>query len=279
MSTISIWYLRNLLLLATTDDAENLLDMSEDNIRLMKEEAGLQDPETLMRYIRVFSELSNQIRYGSQKRVLVELAFIKLTKPAMEHNFDSILQRIQDIGGQAGGWKLCAPGGCCGRRHAGWGGHLSPGCRAECGPESRSGRRPGRSPGSRTCRIFPGRCSAPQAGGAAAGTAGGSQCDPQRVGQNYPGGGRIRPLQLPQYCGGARRRELPVCGVHIPGGLCHRQSPHSPGEIERHVEAAFGKKIYFKARLAGAGERFDTIYVSKKELEEKIHMDIQEEDF
>ena len=55
--------------------------------------------------------------------------------------------------------------------------------------------------------------------------------------------------------------------------------PTALGEIERHVEAAFGKKIYFKARLAGAGERFDTIYVSKKELEEKIHMDIQEEDF
>ena len=51
------------------------------------------------------------------------------------------------------------------------------------------------------------------------------------------------------------------------------------GEIERYVEGAYGKAISFKARLAGAGERFDTIYVSRQELEEKIHMDIQEEDF
>ena len=51
-----IWYMRNLLLLITAEDAENMLDMSEDNIRLMKEEAGLTHVETLMRYIRVFSD-------------------------------------------------------------------------------------------------------------------------------------------------------------------------------------------------------------------------------
>ena len=47
-----------------------------------------------MRYIRIFSELSGQLRYASQKRILVEIAFIKLTTPSMEQNLDSILQRI-----------------------------------------------------------------------------------------------------------------------------------------------------------------------------------------
>ena len=42
------------------------------------------DGTTLMRYIRIFSELSNQLRYASQKRVLVEVALIKLTRPSME---------------------------------------------------------------------------------------------------------------------------------------------------------------------------------------------------
>lgn len=53
------------------------------------------DSDTLMRYIRVFSELSNQIRYASQKRVLVEIALIKLCRPAMETNLDSVLDRIR----------------------------------------------------------------------------------------------------------------------------------------------------------------------------------------
>ena len=58
-----IWFLRNLLLLRTADDAEDLLDMSEDNLTQLREDAALVDENTLMRYIRVFSELSNQIRF------------------------------------------------------------------------------------------------------------------------------------------------------------------------------------------------------------------------
>ena len=53
------------------------------------------DAETLMRYIRIFSELSNQIRYASQKRVLVEIALIKLCQPVMETNLDSLFDRIR----------------------------------------------------------------------------------------------------------------------------------------------------------------------------------------
>jgi len=53
------------------------------------------DADTLMRFIRIFSELSNQIRYASQKRVLVEIALIKLCRPSMETNMDSVLDRIR----------------------------------------------------------------------------------------------------------------------------------------------------------------------------------------
>ena len=53
------------------------------------------ETDTLMRYIRIFSELGGQIRYASQKRVLVEVAFIKLCRPSMETNADVILDRIR----------------------------------------------------------------------------------------------------------------------------------------------------------------------------------------
>ena len=39
--------------------------------------------------------LSNQIRFASQKRVLVEIALIKLCRPAMETNLDSVLDRLR----------------------------------------------------------------------------------------------------------------------------------------------------------------------------------------
>ena len=57
----------------------------------------LRQTEILMRYIRVFSDLSSQLRYASQKRVLLEVALIRLTHPAMEPDLDSVLQRIHQL--------------------------------------------------------------------------------------------------------------------------------------------------------------------------------------
>ena len=90
-----IWYLRNLLMLKSDQNMEDVLDVSTERLAQMKKEADLTDTDTLMRYIRVLSELSGQLRYATQKRVLVELAMIKLCRPAMEQNYDSILQRIR----------------------------------------------------------------------------------------------------------------------------------------------------------------------------------------
>lgn len=91
------WYLRNLLLLKTSEDAEGMLDASSEQIVTLKAHAEQLEVEALMRYIRIFSELSNQLKYATQKRVLLELAVIKLCKPQMEQNFDSILERLNKL--------------------------------------------------------------------------------------------------------------------------------------------------------------------------------------
>lgn len=90
-----IWYLRNLLLISASDNPEEAVDVSRENLERMKEEVSMVDTETLMRYIRVFSQLSNEIRYASQKRVLVEIALIKLCQPVMETNLDSLFDRVR----------------------------------------------------------------------------------------------------------------------------------------------------------------------------------------
>lgn len=90
-----IWYLRNLLLVSTSDRPEEAVDASAENLERMKEESSMLGAETLMRYIRIFSELSNQIKYASQKRVLVEIALIKLCQPVMETNLDSLYDRVR----------------------------------------------------------------------------------------------------------------------------------------------------------------------------------------
>ncbi|MEY8390999.1 DNA polymerase III subunit gamma/tau [Lachnospiraceae bacterium] len=91
------WYLRNLLLLQSSDNMEDVLDISGENLALLKEEAGMVETVQLMRYIRIFSELSNQIRFAIQKRVLIEIALIKLCKPEMERDYDSLVLRVTQL--------------------------------------------------------------------------------------------------------------------------------------------------------------------------------------
>ena len=105
-----IWYLRNLLLIKTAEDAEELFDMSADNLALLKEDAKLADENTLMRYIRILSDLSNRIRYASQKRVLIEVALIRLARPEMEEDLDSILERLEKLEEKAEHGALTALG-------------------------------------------------------------------------------------------------------------------------------------------------------------------------
>ncbi|MDY4670332.1 MAG: DNA polymerase III subunit gamma/tau [Oliverpabstia sp.] len=89
------WYMRNLLLVKTSENPEEVLDVSTENMKALQEESQMIDSDTLMRYIRVFSELSSQLRYATQKRVMVEIGLIKLCRPAMETNLDSVLDRIR----------------------------------------------------------------------------------------------------------------------------------------------------------------------------------------
>ena len=91
------WYLRNLMLVQASDNLEDVIDMSTDNLKRLKEEAKLADVDRIVRYIRIFSELSGQIRYASQKRILVEIALIKLCKPEMEIDQEAMLDRIRQV--------------------------------------------------------------------------------------------------------------------------------------------------------------------------------------
>ncbi len=91
------WYLRNLMLVQASDHLEDVIDMSTENLNRLKEESEMVDMDRIIRFIRIFSELSTQIRQSAQKRVLVEIALIKLCRPEMEVNQDAVLDRIRQL--------------------------------------------------------------------------------------------------------------------------------------------------------------------------------------
>ena len=91
------WYLRNLLLLKSSDDIEDVLDVSAENLKLLQEEAAMVREDALMRYIRIFSELGNRMKYETSKRLALEVALIKMCRPQMEQDLTSVLERIRSL--------------------------------------------------------------------------------------------------------------------------------------------------------------------------------------
>jgi len=98
-----IWYLRNLLIAnVSSGAADDLLGLSKENLQTLKEDARLADPETLMRYIRIQSELVNDIRFSPVKQILTEVSFIRMARPQMESDTASLADRVRQLeGGRA----------------------------------------------------------------------------------------------------------------------------------------------------------------------------------
>lgn len=89
------WYLRNLMLVQSSPDLEDALDVSAENLQQLREEALMVPSDVLMRYIRIFSELSNQMKLSTQKRILAETALIRICRPQMEVDTESLLDRVR----------------------------------------------------------------------------------------------------------------------------------------------------------------------------------------
>ncbi|MDO4633383.1 MAG: DNA polymerase III subunit gamma/tau [Eubacteriales bacterium] len=92
------WYLRNLLLLKTSDHVEeDVLEISAEQQRLLEEEAAMVRENALIRYIRIFSELANQLKYETSKRIALEVALIKMCRPQMEGDLLSLQERVREM--------------------------------------------------------------------------------------------------------------------------------------------------------------------------------------
>ena len=92
-----IWYLRNLMLVQTADQSAQALEMTKENYEALREEAKMVALPVLMRNIRICSELANQLKFAVSKRVLIEMAIIKMMQPQMEDDLDSLRVRLDRI--------------------------------------------------------------------------------------------------------------------------------------------------------------------------------------
>lgn len=255
------WYLRNLLLVKTSDMPEDVLDVSSENLAQLKEEAEMIEADVLLRYIRIFSELSEQLRYATQKRVLLEVTLIKLCTPAMEVKTDSLLDRIRALEEKVERGLAAVP--------AGAGGY--PG-----------GMRPG---GAGGIDGFPEGGSAGDFGGSRPGEAVRQEIplaipeDVQEVVKNFRSIAESTSAPVSTYLkkarlslGGDNRLMIVLpdgLGASVVGTEEHKK------ELETLIEQRIGKKVEVEVREIEEGRHFEDTFI---DIEKKINMEITVED-
>ena len=90
-------YLRNLLIVKAARDTDELLTVTEEKKAQLQDTAALLSEETLIRYIRILSQLEGELRYASSKRLQIEVAVIKLCRPQTQQDYESLLARIDSL--------------------------------------------------------------------------------------------------------------------------------------------------------------------------------------
>lgn len=87
-------HFRNLLMAKVTNNPEEVLDMSMENINLIKEQGSRIRVEEIMRDIRILQEAEGNAKISKQARLYLELATIKMCKIEYDTSSEVILARI-----------------------------------------------------------------------------------------------------------------------------------------------------------------------------------------
>ncbi len=80
-----------------TNNPEEVLDMSEENIALIKEQGARLRAEEIMRCIRILQEAENNAKLSKQARLYCELAVIKMCKIEYDTSNEVMLTRLNKL--------------------------------------------------------------------------------------------------------------------------------------------------------------------------------------
>jgi DNA polymerase-3 subunit gamma/tau len=92
-----ITHMRNLMMVKISQNPEEVLDMSFENIENLKTQAQRIRIEELMRDMRILQETEEQSKWSKQSRIYLELAIIKLCKIEYDTSKEVLLSRLNKL--------------------------------------------------------------------------------------------------------------------------------------------------------------------------------------
>jgi DNA polymerase-3 subunit gamma/tau len=89
-----VLHFRNILVGKIMPDPEQVIDMTREDIELLKVQGDLAGNEMITKAIRLLQEAEEQAKFSKQSRIYLELAIINLTKTELDSSRESMLSRI-----------------------------------------------------------------------------------------------------------------------------------------------------------------------------------------
>lgn len=89
-----VLHFRNILVAKIMPDPEQVIDMTREDIELLKIQGDLTGNEMITKAIRLLQEAEEQAKFSKQSRIYLELAIINLTKTELDSSRESMLSRI-----------------------------------------------------------------------------------------------------------------------------------------------------------------------------------------
>ena len=92
-----ILHCRNLLMIKVTKNPEEVLDMAQESINRLKEQAAKLRGEAIIRIIRILQESEDGSKFSKQARLYLELSIIKICKIEYDTSKEVILARVNKL--------------------------------------------------------------------------------------------------------------------------------------------------------------------------------------
>lgn len=92
-----LFYIRNMLMAKKVDKLDGIVDMSRENLKRLREDSERLSMDELLRYVRILSELGNQMKFSMQKRVLLETTLLRLAYPETDVTPEGVNARLAEL--------------------------------------------------------------------------------------------------------------------------------------------------------------------------------------
>jgi DNA polymerase-3 subunit gamma/tau len=92
-----IEHLRNLFIIQNTETYEEIIDVTKETLSRYQAQANHFQSFQIMRYIDILSAVYNNMRFGAEARLLLEMALIKIVRSEVDISLEGLLYRIEKL--------------------------------------------------------------------------------------------------------------------------------------------------------------------------------------